>query len=305
MDPRDFFRGFFGLPRDPRHYGGSQQFPHDDPEDDEDEVTGGHHHHQEGSNEHFDVFTNPLDMERFFNHRMEEMMRGIFGGMLPPGMFGGQLGPNLAPPPAEEESAGSRDFMLRDGYVKRKDEKWEDGEVSLGDLDKMEPPSSPSHHPSRPPQQMPAVPFSGLFSADPFFNGQAPTSPEVHTFSFGQSSSTSFISRPDGSTEETRTTKDSQGNTKTTVKRCLGDKCQVFTTVKRSDGSEERQESSTNMDEAEAEDFGRRWSSRKQQQPPLGHHPQRPSSSSSPRDEMLKSRNDESLFNRFFGSSDD
>ena len=135
---------------------------------------------------------------------------------------------------------------------------------------------------------------------------QAPTSPEVHTFSFGQSSSTSFISRPDGSTEETRTTKDSQGNTKTTVKRCLGDKCQVFTTVKRSDGSEERQESSTNMDEAEAEDFGRRWSSRKQQQqPPLGHHPQRPSSSSSPRDEMLKSRNDESLFNRFFGSSDD
>ena len=126
---------------------------------------------------------------------------------------------------------------------------------------------------------------------------QAPTSPEVHTFSFGQSSSTSFISRPDGSTEETRTTKDSQGNTKTTVKRCLGDKCQVFTTLKRSDGSEERQESSTNMDEAEAEDFGRRWSSK-------SYHPQRPSSSS-PRDEMIKSRNDESLFNRFFGSSDD
>ena len=100
---------------------------------------------------------------------------------------------------------------------------------------------------------------------------------EFRTFSFGQSSSSSFSSHPDGSTEERKTTKDSQGNTKTTVRfvdcspivsnirvcsveqiqrvmnalfrRCLGDKCQILTTVKKSDGSEEREESTTNMDQ--------------------------------------------------------
>ena len=41
---------------------------------------------------------------------------------------------------------------------------------------------------------------------------------EFRTFSFGQSSSSSFSSHPDGSTEERKTTKDSQGNTKTTVR---------------------------------------------------------------------------------------
>jgi len=298
MDPRDFFRGFFGLPRDPRHFGG--QFPPPPSEQEEDEECPNCRPDQQQRGEHFDVFTNPLDMERFFNHRMEEMMRGVFGGM-GPGHPIFEAPPQLRPPqggPEEEEdaSAGSRDFMLKDGYVKRGGDqagKWEDGEVSLGELDKMEP--------SRPAPQMPPVaPFRGLFSADPFFNGQAPSSPEIHTFSFGQSSSTSFVSRPDGSTEETKTTKDSQGNTKTTVKRCMGDKCQVFTTIKKSDGSEEKQESNTNMDEAEAEDFGRRWGMRSSGQPSL--HGRRPS----PRDEMLK-RNEEqnsSLLSRFFGSDD-
>ena len=42
----------------------------------------------------------------------------------------------------EEASSGSRDFMLKDGYVKRDEERdggsrWEDGEVNIGDLETM------------------------------------------------------------------------------------------------------------------------------------------------------------------------
>ena len=42
----------------------------------------------------------------------------------------------------EEASSGSRDFMLKDGYVKRDGERdggsrWEDGEVNIGDLETM------------------------------------------------------------------------------------------------------------------------------------------------------------------------
>ena len=105
---------------------------------------------------------------------MEEMMRGVFGGMLGPGhpIFENQPPQRPLPPQhpggleeKDDASAGSRDFMLKDGYVRRKDDdkagKWEDGEVSLGDLDKME----------KPAQHVPA-PFRGLFSADPFFHGQ-------------------------------------------------------------------------------------------------------------------------------------
>jgi len=323
MDPREFFRGFFGLSRgDPRFFGEQpgQSYGSGDDEDDEEcddcrRYPPSQYFLQEG----FDVFTNPLDMERFFNHRMEEMMRGFFGGvLLPPGMGQPPQMPGLGrpmPPPGileqeddDESSAGSRDFMLRDGYVKRRagatgqDEKWEDGEIDIGQVDKVVPAQPPV---------MPPTPFRGLFSADPFFNGQAPSGPEIHTFSFGQSSSSSFVSRPDGSTEERKTTTDSQGNVRTTVKRCLGDQCQVTTTVKKSDGTEERSESTANMDQSEAEEFDARWrrgggsaggmQSPNVLPPPWGGQTRR---REHPRDEMLK-RNEEqnsSLFNRFFGS---
>jgi len=314
MDPRDFFRGFFGVPRtgDPRFYGDQPGQNHGSNCDDHDEegCNGCRRRHPNSPEEGFDVFTNPLDMERFFNHRMEEMMRGFFGGvLLPPGMGQPPQMPGQPMPPGmgeqeddgESGSAGSRDFMLKDGYVKRpsgasgQDEKWEDGEVDINQLDKI----SPSQQP------MPPTPFRGLFSADPFFNGQSPSSPEVHTFSFGQSSSSSFVSRPDGSTEEQKTTRDSQGNVKTTVKRCLPgkDQCQIITTIKKSDGTEEKSESTTNMDASEIEEFEARWRGEggRRQLPPWGGGSQ---PQGHPRDEMLK-RNEErdsSLFNRFFGS---
>merc|ERR1711953_44098 len=66
----------------------------------------------------YKVFTNPLEMNRFFEEQMDEMLRnfgqGFFGGDLrsgPPGPFGGHLQPAL-PQPHEEK----RDLMLRDPH---------------------------------------------------------------------------------------------------------------------------------------------------------------------------------------------
>jgi len=262
---------------------------------------------------------------------MEELMRGFFGsgrlfppdGMLPNNSpdqhisppFGSlQVGPEQGYDQEEEASSGSRDFMLKDGYVKRgtidgeNGGRWEDGEVNIGELDTITKGCNREDNiPQQMQPQMPQGPFRGLFSADPFFNGQMPSGggTEFRTFSFGQSSSSSFSSHPDGSTEERKTSKDSQGNTKTTVRRCLGDKCQILMTVKKSDGSEEREESTTNMDQREAEEFDQRWGLRGQQkgpQEPGTYGGQGPSNSSSPRDEMLKRNQEQNddLFNRFF-----
>jgi len=67
----------------------------------------------------YKVFTNPLEMNRFFEEQMDEMLRnfgqGFFGGDLrsgPPGPFGGRLQPAL--PHADDENGSKRDLMLRD-----------------------------------------------------------------------------------------------------------------------------------------------------------------------------------------------
>jgi len=69
----------------------------------------------------YKVFTNPLEMNRFFEEQMDEMLRnfgqGFFGGDLrsgPPGPFGGHLQPALPQP--HEENGSKRDLMLRDPH---------------------------------------------------------------------------------------------------------------------------------------------------------------------------------------------
>jgi len=70
----------------------------------------------------YKVFTNPLEMNRFFEEQMDEMLRnfgqGFFGGDLrsgPQGPWGGHLRPALPQP--HEESGSKRDLMLRDPPV--------------------------------------------------------------------------------------------------------------------------------------------------------------------------------------------
>ena len=70
----------------------------------------------------YKVFTDPLEMNRFFEEQMDEMLRnfgqGFFGGDLrsggAPGPWGGHFQPALPQP--QEENGSKRDLMLRDPH---------------------------------------------------------------------------------------------------------------------------------------------------------------------------------------------
>jgi len=71
----------------------------------------------------YKVFSDPLEMNRFFEEQMDEMLRnfgqGFFGGDLrsggAPGPWGGHLQPALPQP--REENGSKRDLMLRDPHT--------------------------------------------------------------------------------------------------------------------------------------------------------------------------------------------
>jgi len=86
MDPKDFFRGFFGFNHSKYkgffskiassiskclliHFS-RQGYPPFGHEDNQNADRG-------GDQETFDVFTNPLDMERFFNQQMEAILKNF------------------------------------------------------------------------------------------------------------------------------------------------------------------------------------------------------------------------------------
>ncbi len=118
---------------------------------------------------HMEIFTNPLEMERHFDQQLDRMLRSFgfgagfgfgvppgfgSGGLVPPGEEGedrgpawrnpfegwGMLPPPGLPPPGSEHrdqgssAAGSRDFMLKSGFVEEEGKKKADS-----DLDEVPP----------------------------------------------------------------------------------------------------------------------------------------------------------------------
>jgi len=111
------FRLLLGPRRGPE---GGQDGPHQQPNRDHDQWPPNERPVRDEA-ELYKVFTNPLEMNRFFEEQMDEMLRnfgqGFFGGDLrsgPPGPWGGQLQPALPQP--HEENASKRDLMLRDPH---------------------------------------------------------------------------------------------------------------------------------------------------------------------------------------------
>ena len=217
MDPKDFFRGFFGIPRN------NSQFPNQGQDFEEFEEN-----HEQPPNENqphfrgsFRVFTNPMEMEQFFNQQFDEMLK-IFGGFSGPNHSGIHPGfgqnPNFGQNPGFEhqEENGARDFMLKKedspGYLKP--EQRNDSEMAQipSDLDKLYQPETP-------------------ISRQPRFNFSS------------QSFSSSSVRLPDGSMEQTRITKDSEGKEITTVTKKNGEDCLTVTTIKHPDGRQEQHES--------------------------------------------------------------
>ncbi|XP_011501091.1 PREDICTED: uncharacterized protein LOC105364766 isoform X2 [Ceratosolen solmsi marchali] len=81
----------------------------------------------------------------------------------------------------------------------------------------------------------------------------------VRNFTFGKSVSTQVIRRQDGSIEERRTVKDSNGNEETSITRQIGDQQHTIIKKKAKDGSEEQTENIINMDENELKGFDKKW----------------------------------------------
>jgi len=111
------FRLLLGPRRGPE---GGQDGPHQQPNRDHDQWPPNERPVRDEA-ELYKVFTNPLEMNRFFEEQMDEMLRnfgqGFFGGDLrtgPPGPWGGHLQPALPQP--HEENGSKRDLMLRDPH---------------------------------------------------------------------------------------------------------------------------------------------------------------------------------------------
>lgn len=328
MDPRDFFRGIFGIPRSHR--------PHDghgyrgDGDDDDGDLRRGRRHfdHNDDDDESgafsFHVFTNPLEMEKFFDSQMDQILKGFgFGrGLDGFGAFGGMQLPQPPSRPDSEEgpSAGSREFMLKEdnrfgGHeyrgeqdAGRKDSDM-DEEVEERGLDGI----------LAPPRGGGAIaPFFGggdggggggifpgglfprIFPGFPGFgypeqfgHPQNPGGPGARSesFSFGSSMTRRVIQLPDGSVEEHSSARESDGTERVTVTRRLGDHSQTETTLRHPDGTEERTVSGS-------EDFEKVWADRRGGEPEADPRP-------SDGLELWKrdrQSTDSSIFDKFFGT---
>lgn len=310
MDPRDFFRGIFGIPRfhRPNDGLGGRGFDDDDDEDlrlprrregllhfddvdEEEDESGGFGigpplDEGEGGAFSVHIYANPLEMEKFFDSQLDQILKGFgFGrGLDGFGAFGGM---QLPQPPtsrprtegeAQSSSAGSREFMLKEDKrfggldsrgnhdVGRKDSDMDEEVEERGLNSILAPP------PPRQQRDEGVVPFFGGGGNDGGFGGLIPRifpgfpeqfghpSPgRSEPFSSFGSSSSSVTRRvmqlADGSVEERSSARDSDGTERVTVTRRLGDRSHTETTVRRPDGTEERTESG-------AEDFERAWSER-------------------------------------------
>merc|ERR1711997_353358 len=121
MEPGSLGQLFTRLLLGPRRGSeGGQDGPHQQPNRDHDQWPQNERSSRDEA-DLYKVFTNPLEMNRFFEEQMDEMLRnfgqGFFGGDLrsgPPGPFGGHLQPALPQP--HEENGSKRDLMLRDPH---------------------------------------------------------------------------------------------------------------------------------------------------------------------------------------------
>lgn len=219
-------------------------------------------HENRGRNDdnirNFNVFTDPLEMHRYFEHQMDEMLKS-FGGFFGSDNFFGfnaQI-PSLAPPESQfpsveqpPENDNLRARLLKPGYENRdyskRDQVIDDRVIHAGDLDELLKEKGPTYRKG--------VDEDGVVS--PY--QRKPILPQIR--SFGQSMSSKTIRRPDGTTEIHKTVRDSSGNEETVVTRQMGDKQYTVTVRTDKEGRQETCEEFINMDEQELPKFKDYWS---------------------------------------------
>jgi len=214
MDPSLFsqmFKAFLGLP------------DHKRPKDDE-EVES-HLQRRDGTEaELYKVFTDPLEMNRFFEQQMDEMIRnfgqGLFGGSLRSGPSLGPWGGRLEPLPGVEEECEVRpdhvrEFMLKEGDVGKEKVDSDLDTISDKELERLLGPRGGR-----------MIKQGELFKQkSEFANGAASIYDqqsqmnwgEPRSWSLGQSYSSTTVRKEDGTVETTRTMRSNDGKEKVTV----------------------------------------------------------------------------------------
>lgn len=258
----DFFKNLFGIPNG-RQDDFYRSRPNDSDEEQYDNQFRGPMNEDiwresEDDNENimgFNIFSDPLEMHRYFEHQLNEMLKS-FGGMFGQEdgassffSFGGMPPALEAPqsdgPEIESPQRNIRDHFLKPGYENSRDNKSNitkpksdsdvDGKVNLDDLDTLLK-DKPSHE---------LTPFQGQ------------KSPQFRMF--GQSMSSKTFRRPDGTIETHQTRKDNEGNEETTITKQLGDKRYTLTIKTDKNGHQERIEDMVNLDEQELSKFKGKW----------------------------------------------
>lgn len=251
MSLYNFFRNVFGFPDRPQNF----QRPDDpglvdefrnpiwgsDEEDSDDEFR----HGRSSAHFGFNVLTDPLEMHRFFEQQMNEMLRSFQQWNIPD-MFGHVDMPALEYP-EEHKSKNLRDQVLKPSFTPAKT--WEEEKVDT-DLDAK-------------------VRKSGIGSI--ITEGEAPYAQQVSPFNPGCRSFTSKSiirrsnRRPDGSVEQEEIVRDSSGNEKRTVTHTIGDQSHIVITESGPDGTKQVDQL-INIDEDKVKEFEERWNRPKQPQ---------------------------------------
>ncbi|XP_043270868.1 HCLS1-associated protein X-1 [Venturia canescens] len=229
---------------DHRQYGDRFRNPIWQTDDDDDDEAGDFRH--PGTGMHFSVFSDPVEMTRYFESQMDNMLKNFFHG------FGQGFGNaienfedngSLPALPAPQPKS-LRESFLKPGYEYPQSKESGapkldhdlDGQLSAADLTKVwkEPDSVEPRQ-----SQMPHSQFSFR--------------------SFGKSMSTQMIRQPDGTIEQRQTITDSDGNTETIITRQFGDKTHTIKTRRDKNGVETKTEDLINLDENQLADFEKKW----------------------------------------------
>lgn len=199
----------------------------------------------------FKIFSDPLEIHKFFEHQMEEFLRN-FSMLDIPGSFGDQM-----MPPMIEEAPQNKGQSLRDQYLKpgfesavpewyrgrnRQDTDLDD-KIVRGELDEI----------------LESKPSLEIDDSDKSLVPAVPLTPGIKTRMFGQSVTNKTIVKQDGSVEIHRTVRDSKGNEETTVTRQKGDQSYTVTIHRDPSGAEERTETLHNLEEQDLDDFKKKW----------------------------------------------
>ena len=312
MDPNDLlrnlFRGFFGFPRHQDDWSRSNNYCINEGRklrEDDDETDSDPHSHEnpETNPRGFTVYTDPLELHKYFDQQMDEMLQ-MFGQSFGFGGLGNRDGlsegfgvftpshrrmvpyeDHVEEPAVPDDHA--RDFMLREEPGQpRVDTEVDWDKLDREEIDRLMTRESGDNERSF------RSPVMDLFPAHRGAGQKTPGS-GFSFQSFGSSVSERSVTRPNGGVETTRTVRTSDGSEEVTVTRRLGDQAHEQVTRRDKAGATVTEENLVNIQEADLERFNKSFDTGRHNSPRIQED--------NARDKMVRPPS-RGLWDTFFGN---